>query len=275
METTSENFGYRSDIARLIESQNIEFIKSLCHLADPYDRFLASLVLRKLTAPSEEVAWDYRSVGDYAEQTLDFNPWLLLSAEEDPALVKHNFFQLVSEAYAGALNCVVWDAWCGLPLYKQGDAESFVEASTSDEHYCFVHLMAKNNSLVESHHNPPQWATTLFVKSRDVVAYSLFYNEMYGIEEIAARRAALKAYLKGQLEVQPAMHPDATLHESGSSVVGRPPERPTHKTRLMRIQDEVLRRYYGANFDSNDAETICDTQKRLSCGITLIRREPQ
>jgi hypothetical protein len=268
----------RKQLATAIREDYERVLRNICEAKqqDKLYGYAARLVIRTIDRQSNSESWVSRSILECVEADFRVNNWWLRFDEqkEDIEQVIDRLFASVREDFSGALNSFVFDSEAGLPLYVlRGDGELMAPEPTNED-YLFVRLMLKHDAVKDDYYEPPPWSKSLYVRKSDIEAFWLFHGDGGTNYEQArlVRAAALRAYIAGDLPVGP----------TGSSPRQVPPRGAigtiNHDTKLLRVMQTARERYYGANFDPDDPDTLpkqTDVVAWLIATYALSKREAE
>ncbi len=172
--------------------------------------------------------------------------------------ILRGIFKILEKNLSDSIWHIYASVYRGLPLYKKNNLNGFSIVSESSCDFIYIFMRGFYDGLrpkLMETDSLPDWTRKYYFKSDDIDAFEQFYDsEIYDLDDdrtIQLRRTAFRKII-GQKDVFGGKQ--ETYEPVLNGISGN------HNTKLMRIQKEVLDRFYGEQFDMNDSDTWAPQQ---------------
>lgn len=209
---------------------------------------LAQIVINKIEDYRREES-EYTPLTQVIEDEFYFDKSdIRLSSSRTKSLreFKLDLISKLEENFGVAVLFVHIYVYQGVPLYIKNDLNEFTEVSESDPRFVYIFMNGHYQSL-SSRGDYPEWVREFFFRNEHLEFHKHFFSGFEGDDEtLKIRRKAFREAICRKDICICTYETD----KSASNVVFD-----HHDTKLMRIQKEVLNRFYGELFDINDSDT--------------------
>ncbi len=222
---------------------------------------------------------EYVSLIEFVEKSCDLNRnWILRAKSECLGDARRRnrgcklstfldlFFQIFVREIQRFLYHLCWLIYRGLPIYEKTTADKFtlVRNDNLDYIYLFMNGLYRSCPVGQSLHDQtgasinyhenfciPSWATDYFLNVNQLSLFREFFHD-YDFDDERTIQLRREAYRRA-IGLEDVF---ANSQDNGNKKlesIGKPEE--CYQTHLMEIQQKVLQRYYGDQFDLKDSST--------------------
>jgi hypothetical protein len=214
-------------------------------------RYLASLILKKIDKPSSTFA---TSGFLTLKEIIEANFWW------DPITVQRDHYDLTSiydvwdkffyepsfwlGGYIGEVSKLIYR---GLPIYKRTNEDHRLVSELEEEYIYLKHL----GRFYDSNHyfqgfdfSLPTWAEKYSIQAEHLALHEIIFdsnNGYFSEDELNTRRQALQRSIGNKSSTQPNIQSELSPRRCHS--------------RLLSTVEAVINRYYGGQFNPDDADT--------------------
>lgn len=200
---------------------------------------MAKAILAKLKKIPPYTDEKYISLKQFIEKNWSVRPYFF-----SPSFTSTDRYALIVEFYRNfeddfdfAVRSVSETLSQGVPLYSQNELTQVFEAVPYDDEE-YIYIRKKTDfGYSERTHYFPNWANRYYVQQDHLKAHRVFFSGFEGDQDEAA--ILKNAFLR---------HIGFENYGLLEASTKRGPSR-RHKTKLLSLVDNVIERYYGANFD--------------------------
>ncbi|SDZ02997.1 hypothetical protein [Nitrosomonas sp. Nm33] len=176
----------------------------------------------------------------------------IVTRAEDINFFKFGLFNYLKDSLLYSVFFIYDFVFKGVPLYKKNDLDEFIKVPDSDNQFIYF-FMSGYYQEQKSSGRYLEWAKEYFFKNSHLEIHKHFFEANFdeyqgtNYETIKLRRSAFRKHI-GEKDVFFGA-------QENKSAIDKTISHGYHETKLMRIQKEVLERYYGNQFDIADRNT--------------------
>lgn len=186
-----------------------------------------------------------------------------------PKIIR-GFFKSYEATFGNSIGHVSYNVYRGLPLYKKNQLDKFVAITESDYDFIYIFMKGHYRCILgyteEGRSSFPGWVEKYYVKNDHIVKFDEYFDERNYVHDddrtIQLKRTDFRKFI-GEKDVS------INTDEINESLPNETFFHGDHDTKLMRIQKEVLNRYYGNQFDVTDR----GTWSKQSDVVAWVRQE--
>ena len=237
-------------------------------------RYLASLILKKIDKPYSKIATNgFLTLEEVIEANFWWEPLPVQRYQDDVTSIYaiwDKFFDDPSFWLGGYIEEVLKLIYRGLPIYRRTN-EDYRLVSELEEEYIYLKHAGKFHDL--NHYAKyrdfrlPTWAEKYSIQAEHLALHEIiFYNNngYFSEDELNIRRQALQRSIGIKSVTQPSIQSELNSRRCHS--------------RLLSIVEAVINRYYGGQFNPDDADTWTkqtDVIEWLTSEYKLTNREAE
>ncbi|MFM0566941.1 hypothetical protein PQQ88_01155 [Paraburkholderia caledonica] len=231
----------------------------------------AKLLLNKIDGTEErlEASTDYLPFFDIVQSSFSGEVKWIRGEEfrecEDLISIVHTLFGRFGDEFGSAIDTSAHQIYEGLPLYRDRGDGCMAMVPFDDPLYVYI---VKKGEFWETGSTCvlPSWVSGLYVKQADLDAYNAYFA---GSAELSDKERGLR---REALWTTLGITPEKRKRSAAST------ERRVHKTSMLKAVQAVVDRYYGAQFEDGNADTVPrqkDVVEWLMTTFELSKREAE
>lgn len=194
---------------------------------------------------------DFILLTDLIDENLPFDDIYMASYNSSNfASFKNYVLRIASYQFRDEISKICTFVYQGLPLFKKNENEKnqFLKISETNFDYIYIFMSGyyQNLKAVGCY---PKWICGFHFNNFQLDIHKQFFDGFDGDDEsLRIRRKAFRNAI-GEEDIFPASQ------ETYKFIPHKMASHGNHETKLMRIQKEVLKRFYGDQFNLNDSDT--------------------
>lgn len=239
-------------------------------------RNLSQIIVDHIFSDKDEN--EYVSLSDYIKKWIDLNEDYILDAKTKSEKNKYKpdnfreflgcFFERIEEEVKKFLFHFCWSIYRGLPLYEKIATGKFSIVDDSNHDFVYLFMNGFYNtcpinkrfygrklvSSIATRYESfciPEWTNKYYVNNKQLVIFNEFYREDYVFDDeqtVQLRRTAYRNAIGEKDIAFDAQNVNRLMTDENIF-------RGCNETKLMSIQKEVLKKFYGDLFDINEPDS--------------------